>query len=110
MRVDNKIYSFMGLAMKAGKLFSGDETCEKNVKSGKVFLVLISADASENTRKKFFDICNFRGVDIRIFGEKELIGRYIGKEIRSVVAITDKGFAKRLIEMIDGKDLERGGV
>jgi ribosomal protein L7Ae-like RNA K-turn-binding protein len=110
MRVDNKIYSFMGLAKKAGKLFSGDETCEKNVKSGKVCLVLISADASENTRKKFFDICSFRGVDIRIFGEKELIGRYIGKEIRSVVAITDKGFAKRLIEMIDGKDLERGGV
>lgn len=108
--MDNRIYSFLGLAMKAGKLFSGDETCERTVKSGKVCLVLVSADASENTRKKFFDMCSFRGVDIRTFGEKELIGRYIGKEIRSVVAITDMGFAKRLIELVDCEDLERGGV
>ena len=105
----NKIYSFIGLATKAGKLISGDETCEKAIRPGKVFLLIISGEASENTKQKFSQMCEYRGVEMRIFGEKELLGRYAGKEYRSVVAILEQGFAKRLIEMIDVKDLENGG-
>jgi len=47
-------------------------------------------------------MCKYRGIDIRFFGLKESVGRYIGKDIRSVIALTDVGFAKRLIGMIDG--------
>jgi ribosomal protein L7Ae-like RNA K-turn-binding protein len=99
----DRIYSFLGLAAKAGKLLSGDETCERAIKAGKAQLVLVSGDASGNTLKKFTDMCNFRGIQLKLFGEKEKIGRYIGKDIRSVVVITEIGFAKRLIEMIDSK-------
>ncbi len=98
----NRIYSFMGLATKAGKLLSGEEACDKAVKSGKAKLVIVAGDASENTKKKFIDMCKYRGIDIRVFGEKDSIGRYTGKDVRSVVAILDWGFAGRLMEMIDG--------
>lgn len=99
--MDNKIYSFLGLATKAGKLISGDDTCEKAVKAGKVKLVIISEDASANTKKSKNDLCSFYNTDIRFFGEKELLGKYTGKHLRSVLAITDAGFAKKLIELID---------
>ncbi len=100
----------MGLALKAGKLISGEDACERAIKSKNVNLVIVASDASLNTKKKFNDKCSFRDVRIREFGEKQLIGRFIGKEIRSVVAIMDEGFASRMIEMIDSSStIEFGG-
>jgi ribosomal protein L7Ae-like RNA K-turn-binding protein len=108
--MEDRIYSFLGLATKAGRLIAGDETCERAVKLGKVFLVIVSADASDNTKKRFTDKCNYRNVPFRYFGEKEMLGRHTGKSVRSVIALTDKGFAERLQEMIDGCRKEHGGV
>lgn len=105
-----RIYSFLGLATKAGKLLSGEETCERAVKADRVNLVIVSEDASNNTKKKFNDMCSFRNIDLRCFGEKSEIGRCTGKSVRSVVAITDKNFAGRLKEMIDNRGKEHGGV
>ncbi|MDP4179800.1 MAG: ribosomal L7Ae/L30e/S12e/Gadd45 family protein [Bacillota bacterium] len=105
----HNIYSFIGLAVKAGKLISGEEACERAIKQKNISLIIIAEDASLNTKKKFTDKCKYRDVDMRFFGTKEMIGRYIGKEIRSVIAISDAGFAKKLIEKIDGCSNEIGG-
>ncbi|MCR4434591.1 MAG: ribosomal L7Ae/L30e/S12e/Gadd45 family protein [Clostridiales bacterium] len=105
----NRIYSFLGLAMKAGKAISGEETCERAVKAGKVELVIVAEDASLNTKKKFEDMCSFRNLEIRVFGNKEDMGRSMGKDVRSVAAIVEKGFAKKMMEMIDNKSSEFGG-
>lgn len=96
----NKIYNFLGLAKKANKVLSGDQTCEKLIKSEKAKLVIVSIDASDNTKKKFTDLCNYRSVNKIFFGEKELLGKYTGKDIRSVLVITDMGFAKKILEMV----------
>lgn len=95
-----RIYSFLGLATKAGKLLSGEDTCERMLKLGKVYLVIVAEDASDNTRKKFENMCDYRKVDIMYFGKKEMLGKFTGKKTRSVIAITDRGFAGRLKEMI----------
>ena len=55
MKNNNKVLSLLGLATKAGKIASGEFSTEKSVKSGKGFLVLVAADASENTKKKFWE-------------------------------------------------------
>lgn len=107
---EDKIYSFIGLAAKAGKLITGDETCERSAKSGAVYLMIVSEDASDNTKKKFGNICKYRGINIRHFGTKEKLGKHSGKDIRSVVAITDRGFAGHLCEMTDSYGKEHGGV
>lgn len=106
----DRIYTFLGLAAKAGRLLSGDESCEWALKSGKAYLVIISEDASDNTRKKFKDMCGKRDVEMRYYGEKEQLGRYTGKSIRSAIAVTERGFAERLVEMIDNRGIEHGGV
>ncbi len=105
-----RIYSFLGLATKAGKLLSGEETCERAIKAGRVYLVIVSEDASNNTKKKFSNMCSFRNTDLRCFGVKSEIGRHTGKNIRSVVVITEKNFAEHLKEMIDNRGKEHGGV
>ena len=54
---EKKVYSFLGLAMKAGKIASGEFQVEHAVKSGNAALVIVTEDASENTRKKFSNMC-----------------------------------------------------
>lgn len=107
--MSERIYSFIGLARKAQKLLSGDETCEKALKAKKVNLIIIAEDASENTKKKFTDACSYRNINIRIFGTKEYLGKFTGKNVRSVIAILEKNFSKRLMEMIDAENIGCGG-
>ena len=64
MKNNNKVLSLLGLATKAGKVASGEFSTEKSVKTGKGFLVLVADDASQNTRKKFQNMCDFYEVPL----------------------------------------------
>ncbi|MCJ7855816.1 ribosomal L7Ae/L30e/S12e/Gadd45 family protein [Lachnospiraceae bacterium NSJ-143] len=96
----NKFFSMLGLCQRAGKLISGELSCENAVKSGKAKLLIIADDASENTKKKFSNMASFYKVDIIGTGTKKEIGRIIGKDMRSSVAITDEGFAQQLKKLM----------
>jgi len=92
----NKIYSMIGLATKAGKLASGEFSTEHAVKTGKASLVIVSETASENTKKKFRNMCTYYEVPLYFFGEKEMLGHAMGKEFRASLAVLDEGFAKAI--------------
>ena len=98
----NKILSMVGMAMKAGKVFSGEFSTEKAVKTGKAFLVIVSEAASDNTKKMFRNMCSYYEVPMYVYGTKEDLGHSMGKEFRASLAVTEEGFAKsiekRLIE------------
>ena len=90
---EKKVLGTRGLAMKAGHIGSGDFMTEKAVRDGRAELVMVAADASANTKKKFSDSCRFYHVPYAEFGRKDQLGNAIGKEFRASLAITDKGFA-----------------
>ena len=94
--MQNKVLSLVGLAMKAGKVVSGEFSTEKAVKEGKAALVIVAEDASDNTKKLFDDKCDFYQVPVYVYGDKEIIGHAIGKELRASLAIVDAGFAKSI--------------
>ncbi len=89
----DKILSLIGLAMKAGRCASGEMMTESEAKSGKAKLVIVASDASENTKKKFRDMCKFYRVPICFYGDKDTLGHAMGKEFRASLAILDEGFA-----------------
>lgn len=97
---NDKVLSLIGLATKAGKLVSGEFATEKAVKSQTAVLVLIAKDASDNTKKKFSDMCSFYEVPIYLYSCKEDLGKAMGKEIRASLALLDDGFAKALIKQL----------
>lgn len=105
----NKVYSMFGLAQRAGKLVSGDDICEMTIKTNKCCLVIVSQDASDRTKKKFKDMCSHRNIKLLEYGEKERIGDHIGKESRSVIAIKDENFARKIEELIIEKMKQSGG-
>lgn len=96
-----RAYAILGLAMKAGKVASGEFATEKSVKGGKAWLVLVSEDASDNTKKRFSDMCEFYGVPRYFWGTKEELGHTIGKAMRSSLAITDENFAELIVKSLE---------
>lgn len=98
-----QILSLFGIAMKAGKLVSGEYLVEKALKEGKAYLVVIAEDASDNTKKHFSDMCQYRSVPIRFWGTKEEIGKTIGKAYRASIAVTEEGFAKSILRKVDAQ-------
>ena len=90
---NKKALSLISLATKAGKVVSGEFATEKEVKTGYAELVIVAQDASDNTKKKFQNMCEFYEVPIIFYGDKETLGHTIGKEFRAMLAITDPGFA-----------------
>ena len=89
----NKALSLLGLATKAGKVASGEFRTEKEVKSGRAALVIVAGDASENTKKRFRNMCSFYKVPIYFYKDKDTLGHAMGKEFRASLAILDEGFA-----------------
>ena len=95
-----KIFGLLGLAAKAGKVQSGEFSVEKAVKSGRAFLVIVSEEASENTRKMFRNMCTYYEVPYYEFGGKEELGHALGKEMRASLAIQDEGFSKAIVKLM----------
>lgn len=95
------MYSFIGLAKKAGAVAAGENPAELAVKRGRACLVIIAGDASHNTVKKFRTAVYGRNIPLVEFGSREQLGHILGKPYYSVVAVTDRGFAERIKEMVD---------
>ena len=74
---------------------------EKAVKQGDAYLVIIALDASDNTKKKFENMCNFYETPIFLFGKKEELGHAIGTEMRTSLAICDEGFSNSITKLLN---------
>ena len=78
----SKVLSLVSLATRAGKTASGEFCTEKEVKSGRAFLVLVADDASDN----------------------DTLGHAMGKEMRASLAVLDEGFAKGILKHIKAEE------
>ena len=97
----NRVLSLLGLSKKAGRLVSGEFSTETAVKTGKACLVLVSREASENTKKKFRNMCDYYHVPIYFYEDKYTLGHAMGKEFRASLAVLDAGFAKGIMRHLD---------
>ena len=93
----NKIYSMIGIANKGGKVAIGyDVTC-LNIEKNKSVLVLIAADASEKTKKNILYVCNKYNCKYIEYGEKDLLGKSLGRKMVGVLSINDENIASYLL-------------
>ncbi|KXG75794.1 L7Ae/L30e/S12e/Gadd45 family ribosomal protein [Thermotalea metallivorans] len=98
--MDKKILSFLGLAQRSGNLVTGEDTCQHYIKKGNIYLVVIAEDASENTKKKFQDMCKYRNIRCVIYGKREDLSHAVGKLNRAVYGMKDAAFAKKIYDLI----------
>lgn len=106
----NKLLHFIGIAYRAGRVQKGAFLSEKAIKDGSARLVLIALDASENTKDKFASMCQYYDVVCFLAETKEMLGKVTGgADMRSVIALTDDGFAKRTEELLRLGQMEQLG-
>lgn len=82
----DKILGMMGLAKRAGRLLGGQEMVLDAIRSGDAEIVIITTDASENTKKLIRDKCAYYHVPVFEYGTKMNFGNVS-------MAICDKNFA-----------------
>ena len=99
-----KVLSLIGLATKAGKTVSGEFCTEREVESGRAALVIVAEDASDNTKKKFQNMCEYYKVPIYFYEDKDTLGHAMGKQFRASLAVLDEGFAKGIRKHMDRED------
>ena len=90
----SKKLRMLGLAARAGKVITGLDMCEKAVRRGKAKLIVIAEDAADSTKKQF---CAY-GLPVTYVSDKETLGKFTGKEYRSVCVVCDTGLAKAIQE------------
>ncbi len=93
----------LGLARKAGGLELGEDPVGAACRGHKAKLVLLAADAAENT------LCRMRRWSegakvpcIVLTASKEELGTALGRRSCAVLALTDEGFAKALLKQEPG--------
>ena len=99
------VLQLLSLAQKAGSVKSGEFLTESTIKERKSHLCIVAKDASDNTRKKFGNMCEYYKVPYLEYSDKEAIGHAIGKEFRASLSVTDAGLA----EQIQKKTVLNGG-
>ena len=98
---DQRLCGMLGFAMRAGKLCIGTPLVCKALGSkgfGGIRLVLLSAGASEGTKKKIRCKCEFYGMGLwEIPQDPEALGRLLGKSYApAAVGVCDDGFAREI--------------
>jgi ribosomal protein L7Ae-like RNA K-turn-binding protein len=101
--MNDRLKGMIGLAVKAGKAPSGSFAVEGAVHRGFARLVLIDGRASANTIRQTNAMCANRGVKCLLLEDTGVLEDLLGRDNRTVMAITDERFANAIQEIL-GKE------
>ena len=97
---ERRLKSFLSLCRKAFKMVSGESGCEKALRSGAAKVIIVCADASDNTIKKFSQKSYYYKTPFFTAFTKEELYLATGIANCSVIAVTDDSFAAEIIELL----------
>jgi ribosomal protein L7Ae-like RNA K-turn-binding protein len=93
---DKLVLGLLGLAARAGGLTDGNERVLSAFKKTPDMIVFLARDAGENIRKKIRDKATYYHTELNEMFTSSELSKAIGKEKRTVIAVTDKRFIKPL--------------
>ena len=104
----DKLLQFISLGMKAGAYILGSNSAVSAAKSNKVRLLLLSIDASQNTKKSVNNTADYYDIPVIACYDKITLGRAVGKEQISVIGVKDKNFAQQISKLYG--QIRNGGM
>ena len=103
--MQDKFLQFLGLTKRAGKLLEGYNKCEDAIRRNKIYLIILSLDASDNTVDKFMKYSEKYKVSILQVYDKEELGSALGMEEIKILGVTDSNMSERLTDIY--KDIKK---
>lgn len=94
----DKVLSMIGLAHRAGKVQIGAFLTERAIADGSCELIVLAEDTAQNNHKKFSNSAKYEHIPMLVYGTKETLAHALGRENTVVAGVTDKNFAKGIME------------
>ncbi|KRN02758.1 ribosomal protein HS6-type (S12 L30 L7a) [Levilactobacillus senmaizukei DSM 21775 = NBRC 103853] len=99
MTNSDKALQLLGLVRRAGKLVTGESFVLAAVRDGSAKMVLLANDAGKSSQKQFRDKTTSYQVELIETFTKDQLSTAIGAA-RTVIAITDPGFVRKLHQLL----------
>jgi uncharacterized protein len=110
-RVEERIGSYLALANKAGKVVSGSDLVMESIKKRTTGFVFIAVDISKDIGAKVMEMADRFEVPHTAVLDKDRLGAFIGKGLRSVVSIEQGGFVDKIaMEVAKYRNFLEGGT
>jgi ribosomal protein L7Ae-like RNA K-turn-binding protein len=97
--MNNGFLQFLGLTKRSRKILEGYNKCEDSINKGRIRLLIISENCSQNTKDKFINYCKNNGIYIIECYNGEILGKALGKEEVNIVGILDSNMSEKLIKL-----------
>lgn len=96
-----KILNLLGLMRRANAIALGEDQSADALRAGKAKLLLLSADAADNARRKAENLSEGRNVQlVPLPFDRGELGKALGVGGCSVAAVTDLGFADAFMKLL----------
>jgi ribosomal protein L7Ae-like RNA K-turn-binding protein len=92
--------NLLGLAARAGEILTGTDQVRKAVREGKVYYVMVAADASPTQQQKLVPLLDARQTRYHIRFSREQLGSAVGRAPISAVGVSNPSFARRVAEIV----------
>jgi ribosomal protein L7Ae-like RNA K-turn-binding protein len=100
MQEPDRALALLGLAARAGAIVPGTERVRLAASKGQLAYAIVALDASANAHDKLLPLLEKRAVPHAVMYERAALGAAVGKAGLSAVGIAERGFARKLEEMI----------
>lgn len=94
--MNDKFSRMLGLAVRMRAVVFGESAVKDCIRRSGAKLVVVAKDASENTKNKFRNSCEFYSVKMVEYSDRLELGKTTGREIAVVLAVTNQGIAEEL--------------
>ncbi len=100
MNCREKWLNLLTICRKAGRLAMGFDPAREEILAGRAAVVFVAGDASHRTKKEVRFFCNRENIPVKDINMITMddIANAAGRRA-GVIAVCDKGFAKRLTEL-----------
>ena len=108
--MNNNLLSFLGLALRGGRLEVGEEPVSLAAQGGRARLLLAASDASGNTLRRVEHLAEAgQCLWLIIPFSKTELGGALGRSSVAMTAVTDLGMASAVVRRLAAMDPERYG-
>ena len=95
---ERRLKGLMGLCVRAGQAVFGEEGCRKSVTGGQCGVLLLDDGISENSRKRYEDLCEYTGTRMAIL-PAGLLEEATGKP-GAAMAVKQGSFSEQMISCL----------
>lgn len=99
---ERRLKGLMGLCVRAGQAVFGEEGCRKSVTGGQCGILLLDGGISENSRKRYEDLCEYTETKMAIL-PAGLLAEATGKP-GAAMAVKQGSFSEQICSVICDQD------